>query len=89
MAIQFRRCVVIRDTLEKATGVSIAQYLENKIWQPFGMTSDGVWQSYELNKHNTGAHGFNATLEDWGKFGLFFAGMESCQMVTNHYRIIG
>ncbi|EMT0557483.1 serine hydrolase domain-containing protein [Providencia stuartii] len=65
---------LLGDTLEKATGVSIAQYLENKIWQPFGMTSDGVWQSYELNKHNTGAHGFNATLEDWGKFGLFFAG---------------
>lgn len=64
---------LLGDTLEKATGISIAQYLENKIWQPYGMTSDGVWQSYESKKHNTGAHGFNATLEDWGKFGLFFA----------------
>ncbi|MEY0231054.1 serine hydrolase domain-containing protein [Providencia manganoxydans] len=64
---------LLGDTLEKATGVSLAQYLQNKIWQPYGMTSDGVWQSYELGKHNTGAHGFNATLEDWGKFGLFFA----------------
>ncbi|HGN1705788.1 TPA: serine hydrolase domain-containing protein [Providencia rettgeri] len=64
---------LLGDTLEKATGVSIAQYLENKIWQPYGMTSDGVWHSYESGKHNTGAHGFNATLEDWGKFGLFFA----------------
>ncbi|CDH18252.1 Beta-lactamase family protein [Xenorhabdus bovienii str. kraussei Quebec] len=64
---------LLGDSLEKATGVSLAQYLESKIWQPFGMTSDGVWQSYELGKHNVGAHGFNATLEDWGKFGLFIA----------------
>ncbi|MEQ4619656.1 serine hydrolase [Providencia vermicola] len=64
---------LLGDTLEKATGVSIADYLESKIWQPFGMTRDGVWQSYQLGKHNSGAHGFNATLEDWGKFGLFFA----------------
>lgn len=64
---------LLGDTLEKATGVSIATYLQEKIWQPYGMTRDGVWQSYSKGKHDAGAHGFNATLEDWAKFGLFIA----------------
>lgn len=64
---------LLGDTLEKATGVSTATYLQEKIWQPYAMVRDGVWHSYVLGKHDTGAHGFNATLEDWGKFGLFIA----------------
>ncbi|SFN03807.1 Beta-lactamase [Izhakiella capsodis] len=62
---------LLGDTLEKATGKSLAQYLQEKIWQPAGMVQDGVWQSYAKNKHDVGAHGVNATLQDWGKFGLF------------------
>jgi CubicO group peptidase (beta-lactamase class C family) len=62
---------LLGDTLEKATGKSLAQNLQEKIWQPDGMVHDGVWHSYEQGKHDVGAHGFNATLEDWGKFGLF------------------
>ncbi|WP_392562412.1 serine hydrolase [Orbus sturtevantii] len=64
---------LLGDTLEKATGVPIATYLQEKIWQPYGMVKDGVWQSYQVGKHDVGAHGFNATLEDWSKFGLFIA----------------
>ncbi|RKS87530.1 CubicO group peptidase (beta-lactamase class C family) [Orbus hercynius] len=64
---------LLGDTLEKATGESVAQYLQEKIWQPFGMVHDGVWHSYEKGQHDVGAHGFNAVLEDWGKFGLFIA----------------
>jgi CubicO group peptidase (beta-lactamase class C family) len=62
---------LLGDTLEKATGKSLAQNLQEAIWQPYGMTHDGVWHSYQKGKHDVGAHGFNATLEDWGKFGLF------------------
>ncbi|TQI79474.1 CubicO group peptidase (beta-lactamase class C family) [Serratia fonticola] len=62
---------LLGDTLEKATGKSLAHYLQEKIWQPYGMVHDGVWHSYQVGKHDVGAHGFNATLEDWGKFGLF------------------
>ncbi len=62
---------LLGDTLEKATGKSLAQNLQEKIWQPYGMVHDGVWHSYQLGKHDVGAHGFNATLEDWGKFGLY------------------
>ncbi|WP_435953308.1 serine hydrolase domain-containing protein [Dryocola sp. BD626] len=62
---------LLGDTLEKATGKSLAQNLQEQIWQPYGMNHDGVWHSYQQGRHDVGAHGFNATLEDWGKFGLF------------------
>lgn len=62
---------LLGDTLEKITGKTLAKDLQDSIWQPDGMTQDGVWHSYQVGKHDVGAHGFNATLEDWGKFGLF------------------
>lgn len=62
---------LLGDVLERATGMTIAQYLEQKIWKPFGMASPGVWHSYDVGKHDCGGHGFNATLQDWGRFGLF------------------
>lgn len=63
---------LLGDLLEKAVGMPLSRYLEQKIWIPCGMAADGVWHSYE--GHDTGAHGFNATLADWGRFGLFVLG---------------
>ncbi len=60
--------------LESATGLPIAQYLETKLWRRLGMQSDGVWESLVKGKVDMGGHGFNATLRDWGRFGLFVAG---------------
>ncbi|WP_152223764.1 serine hydrolase [Pseudomonas sp. SCB32] len=55
--------------VQRATGKSLAQYLEQKIWQPFGMEADGnYWTS---NGVSFGGGGFNATLRDYGRFGLF------------------
>lgn len=62
---------LLGDVLERAVGMPIAAYLEQTIWKPYGMANDGVWHSYSLGKHDVGAHGFNATLEDWGRFGEF------------------
>lgn len=62
---------LLGDVLEKATGMPLAKYLEKTLWQPYGMAQDGVWHSYQQGKHDVGAHGFNATLEDWGRFGEF------------------
>jgi CubicO group peptidase (beta-lactamase class C family) len=62
---------LLGDVLERATGMSLAAYLQQSIWQPYGMASDGVWHAYQPGKHDVGAHGFNATLEDWGRFGEF------------------
>ncbi|EPY6898053.1 serine hydrolase domain-containing protein [Klebsiella pneumoniae] len=62
---------LLGDVLERATGMTLAAYLEKSIWQPYGMASDGVWHAYTKGEHDVGAHGFNATLEDWGRFGEF------------------
>ena len=62
---------LLGDVLERATGMTLAAYLEKSIWQPYGMVNDGVWHAYAKGQHNVGAHGFNATLEDWGRFGEF------------------
>ncbi|MES3353743.1 serine hydrolase domain-containing protein [Enterobacter kobei] len=62
---------LLGDVLERATGMTLAAYLEKRIWQPYGMASDGVLHAYSKGQHDVGAHGFNATLEDWGRFGQF------------------
>jgi CubicO group peptidase (beta-lactamase class C family) len=59
--------------LERATGMPIARYLETRLWRRFGMESDGVWQALVPGQIDMGGHGFNATLRDWGRFGLFVA----------------
>ena len=60
--------------LEKATGMPLARYLETRLWSRFAMQSDGVWESLLPGEADMGGHGFNATLRDWGRFGLFVAG---------------
>lgn len=53
-----------------AVGEDLATYLEKKIWQPFGMESDGNWMTYPGGLQ-TGACCFSATLRDYGRLGLF------------------
>lgn len=65
--------MAIGDVVERATGMPLAAWLEQALWQPAGMAHDGVWHAYQQGKHDVGAHGFNATLEDWGRFGEFVA----------------
>ncbi|MEV9620730.1 serine hydrolase [Serratia marcescens] len=62
---------LLGDVLERASGMPLAAYLQQSIWQPYGMASDGVWHAYAKGQHDVGAHGFNSTLEDWGRFGEF------------------
>ena len=62
---------LLGDVLAHATGMPLAAYLEQSLWKPYGMANDGVWHSYQAGQHDVGAHGFNATLEDWGRFGEF------------------
>jgi CubicO group peptidase (beta-lactamase class C family) len=57
--------------LERATGMTLAHYLETRLWSRFGMQSDGVWEALVKDHVDMGGHGFNATLRDWGRFGLF------------------
>jgi len=58
--------------LESAVGVTGSQYLSEKLWRPAGMEYDGYWimdGPDSVGREFFGA-GFNATLRDYGRFGL-------------------
>jgi len=59
--------------LERATGKSISQNLEEKIWQPLGMEYDASWS---LDKKKNGIEKafccINATARDFARFGRLY-----------------
>ena len=59
--------------LERATDMSVAAYLEAKIWQPIGMEFDGSWS---LDSKTTGFEkmesGINGRAIDFAKFGRLY-----------------
>lgn len=59
--------------VERATGRNIADYLEQKIWKPLGMESDGSW-SVDSKKNKT-VKSFcciNAVSRDFARFGRLY-----------------
>jgi CubicO group peptidase (beta-lactamase class C family) len=61
--------------LERATGMSVSRYLQEKLWKPMGMEADGSWS---LDSTRSGFEkmesGVNARARDFGRFGMLFAG---------------
>lgn len=59
--------------LERATGTSVTNYLEQKIWKPIGMEFEGTWS---LDSKDSGFEkmesGINARAIDFAKFGRLF-----------------
>lgn len=53
--------------------MTIARYLETRLWSRFAMKRDGVWEALVKGQVDMGGHGFNATLRDWGRFALSVA----------------
>jgi CubicO group peptidase (beta-lactamase class C family) len=60
--------------LERATGMSVSRYLQQKLWKPMGMEADGSWS---LDSTSTGFEkmesGVNARARDFARFGMLFA----------------
>ncbi|CDK73274.1 Beta-lactamase class C and other penicillin binding proteins [Klebsiella pneumoniae IS22] len=54
---------LLGDILERATGMSLAAWLEQALWQPAGMGHDGVWHAYQQGKHDVGAHALTPPLK--------------------------
>lgn len=44
--------------------MTIAKYLESRVWSRYGMQQDGVWHALIKDKTDMGGHGFNASLRD-------------------------
>ena len=57
--------------VHSAIGNNLSAYLEQKIWQPFGMESDASWSVDENHLLELGGCCINATLRDYARIGLF------------------
>lgn len=59
--------------LERATGMSVSEYMSAKLWQPLGAEADATWS---LDSERFGFEklesGINATAADYARFGLLF-----------------
>jgi CubicO group peptidase (beta-lactamase class C family) len=59
--------------LERATGMSVSQYMATRLWQPLGAERDATWN---LDSERSGFEkmesGLNATPVDYARFGLLF-----------------
>jgi CubicO group peptidase (beta-lactamase class C family) len=55
----------------RATGKSLAAYLSEKIWKPYGMGSDALWLKDDVDGTEAGGSGVSATLADYARLGQF------------------
>ena len=62
---------VVGSLLQAVTGRWVADYLSEKIWAPFGMEADATWWLETPDGLEVAGSGINATLRDYGRFGLF------------------
>jgi CubicO group peptidase (beta-lactamase class C family) len=55
--------------LERATGMTVAQYLQEKLWQPAGMVGEASWSLDSEGGFEKMESGLNARAEDFARFG--------------------
>jgi CubicO group peptidase (beta-lactamase class C family) len=53
-----------------ATGKSLAQYMSEKLWKPYGMERDAIWM-VDRGSMERGGCCISMTLRDYGRVGLF------------------
>jgi CubicO group peptidase (beta-lactamase class C family) len=57
--------------VQRATRKSLAEYLSQSLWKPYGMASDAYWLKDECDGSDTGGSGLSATLADYARIGQF------------------
>lgn len=55
--------------VQKATGQSLAEYLSENIWKPYGMEHCAYWLADECSNLNLGGSGLSASLRDFARLG--------------------
>lgn len=58
--------------LKGATGQTLSQYLEPRLWQAIGAETSALWRSDRTGLEMAGGH-FNATLRDYARLGIVLA----------------
>lgn len=56
--------------VQKATGKSLAEYLSEKIWKPYGMQHCAYWLADECSGMNIGGSGLSSSLRDYARLGM-------------------
>jgi len=64
--------IVLTLVLRAATGSSLSEYLQRRLWQPMGAESSALWRTDRLGVEIASGN-FNATLRDYGRLGLLLA----------------
>lgn len=62
---------IVGALLRAATHMPVADYLSDRIWAKFGMSSDASWWLESPDGLEVGGSGLSATLADYARFGLF------------------
>ena len=57
--------------VQRATGKTLASFLSQTIWKPYGMAADAYWLKDECDGSDTGGSGLSATLADYARIGQF------------------
>ncbi len=57
--------------LSEAVGMSLSEYLQSRLWQPFGMAANADWALMGPQGAEMGGCCISATLQDYGRLGLF------------------
>lgn len=65
---------VVGALLKAATGRFLADYLSETLWSRLGMEADAAWWLESPGGLEVAGSGLNATLRDYGRFGLFVMG---------------
>lgn len=55
--------------VQRATGLSLSQYLSEKIWKPYAMEHTAYWLTDECSNYNLGGSGLSASLRDFARLG--------------------
>ena len=63
---------VLAVVVHHATGKSLSEYLQEKIWQPIGTEADATWL-LDAEDHELAHFGFSAVLRDWARLGRLLA----------------
>ncbi|MGL4860099.1 MAG: serine hydrolase domain-containing protein [Enterobacteriaceae bacterium] len=74
---------ILGAVIRRATGQPLATYLSQKIWQPMGMQEKAIWLT-DLQGNEMAGNGLSATLQDYGRIGLFMLG----QGIIDHHPLL-
>jgi CubicO group peptidase (beta-lactamase class C family) len=62
---------ILAELVHAAVNRPLADYLSEKLWQPYGMESDATWWLESAGGIEVGGSGIGATLRDYARFGQF------------------